>query len=104
MDYLFSLTERLAREPALRPALLYRPSSSLYRAAGKLRYVEARVRERERTYHLVAVDDTPYLSATLERARDGARAADLAEPLVSERVSLAAAERFIDRLIDTQVL
>jgi hypothetical protein len=41
MDYLFALCEDLGRDPALHRALVYRPSSSLYRAAGRLRYAEA---------------------------------------------------------------
>src|SRR5205085_6703154 len=55
MDYLFALTAALARDPALRASLRYTPNSSLYRAAGRLRYVQVRVKkDRQRSYHLVA--------------------------------------------------
>ena len=52
--------------PELRQALRYRPNTSLYRAAGRMRYVETRLDGKEgkrRTYHLVAVDDTEYLQS-----------------------------------------
>ena len=38
---------------------------------------------RERSYHLVAVEPSPYLEATLERARGGATVEELAEALVA---------------------
>ena len=44
MDYLFALCEDLGRDPDLLRELSYRPNSSLYRAAGRLRYAEARLR------------------------------------------------------------
>ncbi|NJL58225.1 hypothetical protein HC928_26250, partial [bacterium] len=37
MDYLFALCEELGRDPRIREGLLFRPNSSLYRAAGRLR-------------------------------------------------------------------
>ncbi len=83
MDYLFALCEELERDPAMRRELRYRPNSSLYRAAGRLRYAEARLDDKVRSHHLVAVESADYLEATLERARGGARAADLAAALVT---------------------
>ena len=83
MDYLFALCEDLGRDPGIREGLLYRPNSSLYRAAGRLRYAEARLVKKVRSHHLVAVDPTEYLQETLQRATEGARISDLAAALVS---------------------
>jgi thiopeptide-type bacteriocin biosynthesis protein len=119
MDYLFALCEELERSPEMRRELRYRPNSSLYRAAGRLRYAEARLDNKVRSHHLVAVEASDYLEATLERARGGVRAADLAAALVTAsdgavgtdtggesemEITLEEAEAFIAELIDSQVL
>ncbi|HYH45422.1 MAG TPA: lantibiotic dehydratase [Thermoanaerobaculia bacterium] len=112
MDYLFALCEDLGRDPALRRELLYRPSSSLYRAAGRLRYAEARLDGKTRLYFLAALEPTSYLEATLARAghseNGGASLADLAAALVAEdpdgEVTLEEAEEYVGELIESQVL
>lgn len=106
MDYVFALTQALAGDPALKPALTYRPNSSLYRAGGRLRYAEARLQGRDRTYQLVAVGITDYLERTLARAADGAKPQALAAALVAddEEVSLDEALAFVEELIDSQLL
>lgn len=106
MDYLFELAEGLGRDEALRDNWRYVPNSSLYRIGGSLRYAEARVVGRARSYHLVAVQTTEELQATLERATSGARAADLAQTLVEHDSELTPrqARAFIDELITSQIL
>lgn len=106
MDYVCSLVEKVRREPEVRGALRYVPNSSLYRAANQLRYMEVRYRERERSYHLVAVEPSPYLEATLERARATATVEDLAQALASADpdVSVEEARGFVEELIDAQLL
>ncbi|HEV3459608.1 MAG TPA: lantibiotic dehydratase [Thermoanaerobaculia bacterium] len=129
MDYLFALCEELERDAGMRRELRYRPNSSLYRAAGRLRYAEARLDDKVRSHHLVAVESSDYLEATLERARGGARAADLAAALVTTHaggasgagvapdaphgehaadpeleISREEADAFLAELIDSQVL
>ena len=124
MDYLFALCEELERDAGMRRELRYRPNSSLYRAAGRLRYAEARLDDKVRSHHLVAVESSDYLEATLERARGGARAADLAAALVTTtesgegaaaeggegaadpqlEISQEDADAFLAELIDSQVL
>lgn len=108
MDYLFRLQEDLGRDRELRRALSYRPNSSLYRAAGRLRYAEARVEGRRRAYHLVAVDPDPYLELVLRRARGGATVAALTRVLVEAdpegEIGVGEAEGFVHELIDSQLL
>jgi thiopeptide-type bacteriocin biosynthesis protein len=106
MDYVFALTEALAREEALRDELVYRPNSSLYQVAGRLRYAEARLDGKIRTYHLVAVTPSEHLVAALARARGGARRDELATPLVGgeNEVTLDEALEFVDELVDAQLL
>ncbi|MFL6237234.1 MAG: lantibiotic dehydratase family protein, partial [Thermoanaerobaculia bacterium] len=108
MDYLFALCEDLARDPEVRAALTYRPNSSLYRAAGRLRYAEARLDNKVRSHHLVAVDSNDYLEEALRRAEGGATAREIAEALVAfdpdGEVTIDEAREFVTELIDSQIL
>jgi len=106
MSYLSSLAEALLRDPELRKSLSYRPNSSLYRTARRVRYVEARLGGKGRSYRLISVEDTEHLSLTLERAKTGATPGSLAEALV-ERVAGVTMEEawdYIHDLIDSQIL
>ena len=104
MDYLDALVEALRREPSWKDVAVLYPNSSLYHAGGRIRYVEARPKDKRRTYHLVAADNTEYLSATLIRASGGASVPDLAAALVGEDISQTEAEAYITELIENQVL
>ena len=106
MDYLTALTATLSQDRALRDALLFRPNSSLYRAAGRLRYVESRLDGKSRSYHLAAVEPTDYLFATLARASNGALLSDLARGLceADPEVSQEEAAEYLAALVDNQVL
>ena len=105
MDYVMALADTLARDPALRRALPHRPNSSLYALAGQWRYAESRLVGKLRSYHLVAVERTDYLDATLAQAAGGARPAALAETLAAlAEVELDEAAAFVDELCDSQLL
>ena len=103
-EVLARLTHALARDPRVRRALVYRPSSSLYRAAGRIRYAEARLDGNGRTYHLVAVEPTEYLETTLERAAQGRRLDALAEALADGEITRDDADAFVGMLVDCQLL
>ncbi|HTR49844.1 MAG TPA: lantibiotic dehydratase, partial [Kofleriaceae bacterium] len=103
-DYLFVLAEQLAGRAETRAKLTYRPNTSMYRHAGRIRYAVARMEGTERRYHLAAVDATPYIEATLARAASGARRDVLAAALVGDEVALEDATAFIDELIEEQLL
>ncbi len=104
MDYLFALAEAIGLDPVCRKGLRFLPNSSLYRAAGRVHYVEARVEGKERTHHLVAAEDSEELQAVLADAATGAAAAALAAGLVGPDVSAAEAEQYVGQLIDSQIL
>jgi thiopeptide-type bacteriocin biosynthesis protein len=104
MDYLFALVNELVKDPAMRRCLRYQPNSSLYYAADRVRYVEARLGGKQRSYHLVAVDLTAYLNVTLRRAANGATLDELAAPLRDEEITQAEAAAFIEELIECQLL
>ena len=100
MDYACLLAESLSRSPELRPHIPHRPSTSLYRATGRLRYAEGRLHSRNRSYHLVAVEPSDYLEAMIARARSGARPEELARALVEmdPEISPEEAAAFIEEL------
>lgn len=104
MDYLWALAEAVERDPQLRKALTYEPNSSLYEVAGRLRLAEARLTATGRSYHLVAVDKSPYLTAVLEQAQGGAALEAVAEVLVDDEISQAEAEEYVAELVDNQLL
>lgn len=106
-DVLFDLAARLARTEEARRTLLFHPSTSLVRVAGQLRYARASQGEKRAiAYHLVSVDDTPYLSSTLERARRGEHLEDLAAALVADDADLELdeAREYVTELADAQIL
>jgi thiopeptide-type bacteriocin biosynthesis protein len=104
MDYLVALADALARDPALAPMVRYTPNSSLYRLGDRWRLVETRMQGKQRSQHLVAVDDTTALASTIERAREGASRAALAAALVDEGIAADEADAFVGELIDSQIL
>jgi thiopeptide-type bacteriocin biosynthesis protein len=108
MDYLHALCEHLVRDPEIRRQLIFRPNSSLYEAAGRLRFAESRVRGRLRTYHLVAFDAFDALRETLQRAASGARLCELAEALVAcdaeGEITREDADAFLNDVVDNQLL
>ena len=119
MDYLWALAEAVERDPGLAAGLTYRPNSSLYQAGDRLLFAEAQqaqharqARQAEqarqarpgRRYRLVAVEPTPYLTRTLDLARDGARLGTLAAALVTSDITRAEADEYIAELAASQVL
>ena len=104
MDYLWALAEAVERDPRLAAGLDYRPNSSLYRAGDRLLFAEAQPGPGGRRYRLVAVEPTPYLLQTLDRARNGARPGALAAALVTGDITRAEADEYIAELAASQVL
>jgi lantibiotic biosynthesis protein len=104
MDYLCALTDAITSDPALRNNLDFHPNNSLYHAAGRVHYVESRLKEKARSYHLVAIEESEYLAATLTRAAAGATPDALATALVDDDISPDEAHKYVAQLIESQVL
>jgi thiopeptide-type bacteriocin biosynthesis protein len=104
MDYLWTLAEAVERDPQLRKRFVYEPNSSLYETGGRFRLAEARLTAAGRSYHLVAVDKSPYLSAVLERAQGGTSLEAAAAVLVDDEITQAEAEDYVAELVDNQLL
>ena len=105
MGYLTRLSDSLVRDARVRPRLQFHPNSTLLHTGGSLRYFEGRDDPQEgRDYHLVSVQASEPLLATLHRAVHGARPEELAKALSNDDIALDEASMFIDELIDAQVL
>lgn len=103
-DYLARAATTLAADPSIAAAITYRPNSSLYRAAGRLRYAEVR-EEPQRAYHLVEIEPTDYLLALIARAEGGATRAQLVETLCTDPdVGADDAAAYVDQLVASQIL
>ncbi|HKQ62734.1 MAG TPA: lantibiotic dehydratase [Candidatus Polarisedimenticolaceae bacterium] len=106
MGYVTRLTQTLAERPEVHSRLTFRPNSSLYPVAGRLRYAEWTDGREGRSYRLVAVDRTDYLDAALARARHGATLAAIAEAVAAAAGDVDAAETaaFVDELVAGRLL
>jgi thiopeptide-type bacteriocin biosynthesis protein len=108
MGYLFAFAEELNQDRELRRLLRYRPNDSIYRAAGRLRYAEARFNGTRINYHLVAVEPDEFLHAALARAADSATPDEIAAAVAASdpdgEISLDDAAGYVAELIDSQLL
>jgi thiopeptide-type bacteriocin biosynthesis protein len=106
MDYLWALARAIEADPVLRADLRYWPNSCLHGIGDRLQFAHARDRGAGsgRSYHLVAVDNTPYLAQTLARARDGERLDVLARALATGDIGEAEATAYLAELVDSQLL
>ena len=106
MDYVVALADALGRDPQLQPALRFTPNSSLYRVAGRARYLEVRRQDRGWSHHRAALEVPDYLDAVLARAAGGATPAELAGALLDHdpEATEAEAAEYVAELIEQQVL
>nr|MBA2543938.1 lantibiotic dehydratase [Deltaproteobacteria bacterium] len=104
-DYLLSSCAKISEHPDVRAGLRYAPTTSLYRAAGRLRFAEVKTTPAGRSYHLVDLEPTDYLERLLLRAAGGATIAELVVALCEDpEIGTDDAEAFIGQLVDTQLL
>lgn len=105
-NYLTSLVDLIGKDESLRRQLLLKVNDSLYAAAGRLHFAQARTVGQTRSYHLAAVDETGHLTRTLRRANSGALLDQLASALITDdpEISPRTAAQFVSKLLDNQVL
>lgn len=102
-ELLAALAELFAKEH--KSKIRFEPSSSLYKAAGRLRFAFAKKTEQGRSYDLLAVEPTPHLEAALEAAKGGALLSAIGA-LVAERAGVSREEGtlFAERLAERGIL
>ncbi len=107
MAYLLGRLRELAAREDVIPRLRFEPSSTLYRAAGRIRFATLAVDTKlgvAPSYPVIDVEPTPHLEAALSRARDGATLGEIAAALVTPEVDAERAESFVRELVEHQLL
>ncbi len=104
MNYLCALALDLAKIPQIKNQIKFYPNSSLYKSGNSLRYVEYKYISSRRNHFVVGVDNTEYLQKVLHASKNGIKTKDLVSLLVNDEISIKEAQRFIDELIESQLL
>ncbi|GHI82858.1 lantibiotic dehydratase [Streptomyces xanthophaeus] len=104
--YVSALSEALRDHPSVRNGVRFHPNSTLYQAAGRVRYIGEGMKDGYRTHHLFAVAPSAHLFTLLKHAASGARRHELVAALRAEDSGITDddAGDFVDQLIDHQVL
>ena len=104
MEYLGALAQHLSQQADIRAQLRFYPNNSLYESGEKLRYVDYHYEGKRRVHQIVAIDNSVYVQAVLDAARQGATPSDLTKAIVSDDISEAEALDFVHEMIASQVL
>lgn len=104
MQYLCALIRHIETIPEIRKELLFYPNDSIYELAGKLRYIEYYYIKTKRHHQVAEVESSEYITAVLDRARNGATVQQLAAVLVTDDISPGEAEEFIGEMIGSHLL
>ncbi|MBO9616279.1 MAG: lantibiotic dehydratase [Dyadobacter sp.] len=104
MNYVAELADGLLQKSTIRNNVKFFPNTSLYPIGDAYRYVESALSNKKRLYVLASVDRNAYLDKVIATAREGTTAWQIADCIVSEEVSRAEAEQFVDAIISAQIL
>ncbi|MCL1032719.1 lantibiotic dehydratase family protein [Elizabethkingia anophelis] len=104
MHFLVSLAKYLENIPQLKTKLLFYPNNSIYVVGNKIRYIEYSSYKGKREYIISSAQLFPKLDTILHYSQNGSTIPELLNLLVNEEISTAAAEEFIQELIENQVL
>lgn len=102
--FIAKVVANVTGDAAAQPFLTFGPNTSLYRAGARLRMSESRVDQRGMRYHRVTFEEDEALTETLDRARDGATIAELAQALVEGDVTYEEAEEYVREMVGAQLL
>lgn len=103
MTFLAAVVQQLIEEKPIRNAILFYPNTSLYQIGDHYRYVEYTLKHKKRDYTLEGIVYSEYLEKTIQKAHQGKTICQLAE-LLNEETSIEEATRFVEMLIDHQIL
>jgi lantibiotic biosynthesis protein len=104
MHYVCSLAQSLSRLRPIREWLLYYPNTSYFQAGDQIRYVEYRYENGQRIHQHTAVYASEPLQTLLKNAHGGLTPAGLGQLLQAPGRSPEEIQRFVEELIDAQVL
>ncbi|GEN78221.1 lantibiotic dehydratase family protein [Chryseobacterium hagamense] len=104
MHFLVSLSQYLSTVPKIKEQLLFSPNTSIYKSGNKIRYIEYEYNNGKRDYINSSILLSTELEQILEFSAHGKTIQQLLQILTNENVSIHEAKKFIDELIDNQIL
>jgi lantibiotic biosynthesis protein len=104
VDFVGQLADHLARQPYIKPYLLYQRNSSLYTLGNSYRYFGQTYKNRVKKFELKSVQATPVLTNLFDLAATPTMLSVLADSLVDEDVNHDEAVSFLYDLIEQQLL
>ncbi|MBS1601487.1 MAG: lantibiotic dehydratase [Bacteroidetes bacterium] len=104
MNYVAELAAGIAAIPVIRDQLRFYPNNSLYQVYDRYRYVGYKLRNKARSYNVISVDNTPYLSSILQKASKGALLSELAAVLKDGQTDESEVNEFLTEVVASQLL
>lgn len=104
IECLIALKEWLVAQPAIRAQLTVYLNSSLYTVGDTYRYVEQQRDQQQRDYFISAVEGNAYLTLVFDRARQGAKLAELTDCLTQAGIETEEAQAYLDQLVANHLL
>ncbi|MCJ0743817.1 lantibiotic dehydratase [Pedobacter montanisoli] len=105
MNYMTEIINALMKLPPVRDAVKMFPNNSIYEIGDSYRYAQYFVRNNNRYYELISLEQTEYLKAVLHFAERGATIKELSAFLMQiEDVKEEEATEFILSMYDSQLL
>lgn len=96
--------EHINRDVAIRDRIKFYPNSSIFLVAGKLRYLEYKLKSSDRIYSIAEVEYSLPLKTIVEGAKNGARISELVSLICDDEIGESEAYEFIIEVINSQVL
>lgn len=104
MGVLNRLVSLVSKYVYVKPYLLYRRNSSLYRIGNYYRFVEYYIENGTRKYKLSQVDFSNYLEEIIKLTTENKAISEIKKTLICDDISEDDAEAFINELIESQIL
>jgi lantibiotic biosynthesis protein len=104
MNYVAELAEYIISIPQVREQIKFHVNSSIYQLGNKYRFVEGRLRNKNRSYFLSSLTVSEYLDKIVTTASEGATIQALALTLTNENIRIEEATHFIEDLIQCSFL
>lgn len=102
--YLFNLAAKYSKEELIKENAVYYPNSSLYSYFNQYRFIDYSSEKNQRSYSIEGAHRNYYLDAIIDKSKTGSSYNELVASLVSDDITEDEASKFIDTLIDNQLL
>lgn len=104
MNVLCNLAQELAKQPYIKPYIVFYPNNSIYKIENYYRYIEYYYTNSRRIHKISKVDFSEYLELILTESKQGKTITELCGLLVNEHITEEEAINFIDELLAAQLL